>query len=220
MPREIIPQSTIDKLGIIHLRRNHQWVTPWNPAIASCIRSNHDISWIPTISESLSNLYNITNYATKDDVSPWQTVAKAALLKRSIDRAKSNVCPTPRDMRLREKDTDNFALRCFNALSQDREISGVQIASTLLRLPSYYTASYNFTRINLWWLRRYIQEILQSSDPNANVTTEVIAEEPCMYHQNATTAPVSIFDNYKSCGPHLASLSIFEYCMLVRMRSL
>lgn len=44
---------------------------------------------------------------------------------------------------------DNFALRCFNSLAQDREISGVQVASTLLRLPSYYTLHSKFVRVNL-----------------------------------------------------------------------
>jgi hypothetical protein len=33
-------------------------------------------------------------------------------------------------------------------------------------------------------------------------------------------APASIFDNYKWRGPHLASLSLFEYGMLVRTKSL
>jgi hypothetical protein len=72
-----------------------------------------DISWIPTVSKCLSLIYYITNYATKDDVSPWQIVAKAG-----------------------------------------------------------------------------------------------------------NTAPASIFDDYKWRGPHLASLTYFEYCMLVRTKNI
>ncbi|GLI82177.1 hypothetical protein PoHVEF18_010583 [Penicillium ochrochloron] len=94
-------------------------------------------------------VYYITNYATKDDVSPWQMVAKAALLKQSIKKAKVAEPPTATDLRLREKGVNNFALRCFNALSHDREISGVQVASALLQLPTYYTINYNFIHINL-----------------------------------------------------------------------
>ncbi|KAH7021701.1 hypothetical protein B0J12DRAFT_545000, partial [Macrophomina phaseolina] len=139
MPRDLVPTSRVDELGLIHLARNHGWINPWNPAIASCVRSNQDISWIPTVSKSLSLIYYITNYATKDDVPPWQMVAKAALLKQSIEKAKVAEPPTATDLRLREKGTDNFALRCFNTLSHDREISGVQVASTLLQLPTYYT---------------------------------------------------------------------------------
>lgn len=81
MPRDLVSKSKVDDLGVIHLARNHAWVTPWNLAIASCIRSNHDISWVLTVSKSLSLLYYITNYATKDDISPLQIVLKAALLK-------------------------------------------------------------------------------------------------------------------------------------------
>ncbi|KAH8693878.1 hypothetical protein BGW36DRAFT_429907 [Talaromyces proteolyticus] len=43
------------------------------------------------------------------------------------------------DLRRREKGVNNFALRSFNALSHNREISGVQVASVLLQLPTYYT---------------------------------------------------------------------------------
>lgn len=122
MPRDSLERSRVDEYGIVHLERNNAWVNPWNPAVASCIRSNHDISWIPTVSKSLSLLDYITNYATKDDVSPGQIVAKAALLKQSIERASSTSAPCPADMRLRERGMDKFALRCFNSLSQDREI--------------------------------------------------------------------------------------------------
>src|SRR6267378_1932906 len=151
MPRDLHPTSTIDEFGIIHLARNDAWINPWNPAIATCIRSNQDISWIPTMSKSLALVYYITNYATKDDVSPEQILAKAALLKQSIDKANATDAPSSSDLRLRERGMDNFALRCFNTFSNDREISGVQVASTLLQLPTFYTINDKFMSINLWW---------------------------------------------------------------------
>ena len=153
VPRGLFPVYKVDEFGLIHLARNHAWTNPWNPAIASYVRSNHDISWIPTVSKSLPLVYYITNYATKDDVSPWQMVAKALLLKQRIERAEAAELPSRTNLRLREKGLENFALRGFNTLSHDREISGVQVASTLLNLPTHYTISYNFIRINLSWLR-------------------------------------------------------------------
>ncbi|KAJ5742359.1 uncharacterized protein N7511_011545 [Penicillium nucicola] len=216
MPRDLLPVSKVDEFGLIHLARNHAWTNPWNPAIASCLRSNHDVSWIPTVSKSLSLLYYITNYATKDDVSPWQMVAKAALLKQRIERAETSELPTRTDLRLREKGLDNFALRCFNTLSHDREVSGVQVASTLLNLPTHYTVSYNFIRINLWWLRRYIRDLIQPVSIDVGESSDPIAEGPCTYEAGAT-APVSVFDNYKLRGQQLACLTLFEYCMLVRI---
>ena len=117
MPRELLSTSKIDTLGVIHLARNHPWINPWNPAIASYIRSNHDLSWIPTIAKSLSLVYYLTNYATKDDLSPQQILIKAALLKRTIEKAKSTLTPDATDLRIRKQDMDQFALRCFNSLS-------------------------------------------------------------------------------------------------------
>jgi hypothetical protein len=43
MPRDLVPNSIVDEFGIIHRARNDAWINPWNPAIASCIRSNQDI---------------------------------------------------------------------------------------------------------------------------------------------------------------------------------
>ncbi|KAJ5343447.1 uncharacterized protein N7506_003271 [Penicillium brevicompactum] len=195
MPREILPSSKIDDLGVIHLARNHPWINPWNPSIASCLRSNHDISWIPTVSKSLALVYYITNYATKDDVSPWQMIAKGALLKQAIEKAKTAVPPTATDLRLRERDMDNFALRCFNSLAHDREVSGVQVASTLLHLPSYYTVNPRFVRVNLWWLRHYVRDLRRQTgtDPDSSAG---IADEPCTF-QTGDAVP---------------------YCMLVQIR--
>ena len=83
----------------------------------------------------MSPIYYIPNNAKKHDLSLWQVVAKAALLKQSIEKAKVAEPPTRTDLRLREKGVHNFELHYFNALSHDREISGVQVASVLLQLP-------------------------------------------------------------------------------------
>ena len=217
MPREIVPSSRIDDHGVIHLARGHPWVNPWNPAIASCLRSNHDISWIPTVSKSLALVYYITNYATKDDISPWQMVAKGALLKQAIEKAKRANPPTATDLRLREKDMDNFALRCFNSLAHDREVSGVQVASTLLHLPSHYTVDTKFIRVNLWWLRHYVRGLRHHTGTDADGPGG-IPDEPCTF-QARDAIPLSLFDNYKWRGDSLAAFSLFEYCMLVQLRS-
>ena len=217
MPREIVPSSKIDDLGVIHLARNHPWINPWNPAIASCLRSNHDISWIPTVSKSLALIYYITNYATKDDVSPWQMIAKGALLKQAIEKARIADPPTATDLRLRERGMDNFALRCFNSLAHDREVSGVQVASTLLHLPSYYTVNSKFVRVNLWWLRHYVRDLRHPAARDLDGSTSV-ADEPCTF-QTGNAVPVSLFDNYKWRGDFLTPFSFFEYCMLVQTRS-
>jgi hypothetical protein len=112
---------------------------------------------------------------------------------------------------------DQFLLRCFNTLSRDREISGVQIASSLLGLPTHYTENDNFVQVNLWWLRRYVRTAMESIDLLTNASSESIAEEQCPL-QRGDQGPVSRFDNYKWRGPSLAHLTFFEYCMLVQVK--
>lgn len=214
MPRDLAPTSNIYEFRLIHLARNHAWINSCNMTIVSCVRSNQDISWIPTICKPLSLTYYITNYATKEDFPPWQLVAKAALIKESIEKAKVADPPTATDLRPREKGMENFALRCFN----DWETSGVQVASVLLQL-LYYTINYNFTRVNFWWLRHYILEIIQSDSFENTRSSHSMAEEPCTY-ETGDTSPVSVFDNYKWRGPHSAPLSLFEYCMLVKTKGI
>ena len=80
----------------------------------------------------MSLIHYITNYTTKDNVSLHQMLVKAILLKQSIEKAKATSTPDANDLQIRRKDIDQFALRCFNTLSHDHEISGVQIASSLL----------------------------------------------------------------------------------------
>lgn len=119
--------SFVDDLGVVHVKRSDPWITSYNSAIATSIRSNHDISWVPTSTKALALVHYLTNYATKADISPQQMLLKAALLAESKERLESNSGDN-----ISSQDT-KFLLRWYNSLAHDQEISGVQIASHLLR---------------------------------------------------------------------------------------
>lgn len=93
----------------------------------------------------------------------------------------------------------------------------MQVSSALLQLLTYYTINFNFIRINLWWLRRYIRAIIQPDYPQPSLPSGPRTEEPCTYETD-DTAPVGIFDNYEWRGPHLAPLALFEYCMPIKIK--
>ncbi|KAE9362580.1 hypothetical protein N431DRAFT_358447, partial [Stipitochalara longipes BDJ] len=73
--------------GEIFLPRNHPRINRRNNAISCCLRSNHDVQWIPGSSRMLSALYYMFNYSTKDDVKMHQLVLTAALFKAAMERA-------------------------------------------------------------------------------------------------------------------------------------
>jgi len=127
---------------------------------------------------------------------------RLALLKRTIDSAKAALDPTADDLRIRMKDMDQFALRCFNTLSHDREISGVQIANSLLQLPDHYTGNDNFVQVNLWWLRQYVRATMEPTAPPVNDSSTPLDDEQCVY-QPGDKVPSSRMDNYRYRGPTL-----------------
>jgi len=118
-PRELVAQSHIDCHGVVHLERNNQWVNPWNPVLASLLRLNLDISFIPTAARALAAVYYMTNYATKYDVSQYQLIMTAAIVKRAMEEAGSASDPSEEQQRIRQLGMDKFALRAFNHLSGD-----------------------------------------------------------------------------------------------------
>lgn len=67
----------IDKIRVIELKsidisQNHLQVNPWNPALASVIRLNHDINFIPSNVKALVFVCYITNYVSKRNYSQYQ----------------------------------------------------------------------------------------------------------------------------------------------------
>jgi hypothetical protein len=102
----------------------------------------------------------MTNYATKHDVSQHQLILTAATLKRALEDAKSVADLSDTQLRIRRLDMDKFALRSFNRLCSDREISGPQAASNLLGHPDFYTPSTTVRLLNLRHLRYRLDHVL------------------------------------------------------------
>ena len=190
-PRPLVSETHINPHGVVELERNNHWVTPWNPTLSSVLRSNHDINFVPTLTMAFSAVYYMTNYATKHDVSQYQLILTASILKRALEEAKLVADPSETQLRIRRTDMDKFALRAFNRLSSDREISGPQAASSLLGHPDFYALPTTIRRLNLRQLRYRLDHVLVAEagafgvgDETARVTI-------------ARKAPSTFFDHYR-----------------------
>ncbi len=86
-PRSQIAQITVSDQGTIDIKRNNVCINPWCPALASLIRSNHDIKFIPSNVKALALICYITNYATKGDCSQYQRVLGAAFVRKAYEEA-------------------------------------------------------------------------------------------------------------------------------------
>ena len=193
-PRPTHEASHFDDLGVAHLRRNNEWINPYNTCISAAIGSNHDLSFLSTRAKSLALLYYITNYSTKDEASTYQMVMTAAAMRKALEQAQQSSNPTDEEKKALEKGLSKFPLRAFNCMSLDREVSGVQVARSLLQLPAYYTPRRELYRVNLYYLRRRLPTIIRPCEDNGNADAEQVAIRP------TEKMPVSIFDDYRWRG--------------------
>ncbi len=202
-PHPMIPNSHIDDTDSISLRRNNVWVNPWNLALASILRSNHNVTFVVSSNNALALIHYITNYTTRDNCSQYQRIMGAALVKKAYDNMQpsanvsSHVAP------------DKFALRAFNRLAYNQKIGGPLVASYLLRLPDHYTLSDNVKSINLAILRKRFPEFaLHIYKPRSNVDDFVRL-------QRQISAPPIIFDHYCCRGVRLQKFCLFVYMRIV-----
>ena len=156
----------------------------------------------------------MTNYATKYDVSQYQLILTAAILKRALEDAKSVANPSETQLRIRRHDMDKFALQSFNRLSNDREISGPQAASSLLGLPDSYALPTTIRRLNLRHLRYRLDHVL-TAEPGAFGVGDETARVTI-----ARNAPSTFFEHYRWRGPCFSGLCLYEYVKLVVVKTM
>jgi hypothetical protein len=100
----------------------------------------------------------------------------------------------------------------FNRMSHDREVSGVQVASSLLQLPTYYTPHTDLYRINLYNLRCRFQGLIRCCNDDEGENQE---QTTIRLNENIRA---SIFDDYRWRGSDLKDLCLYEYVKVVRKR--
>ena len=85
MFKNIVSCLLTNEHDVIQIKKNNGWVNFFNRVFASCFRSNHDVSWIMIIMNSLVVMYYIINYATKDDLNPNRILLKTILMKKVFE---------------------------------------------------------------------------------------------------------------------------------------
>ena len=92
-PRELVPQGKIEG-NMIKLKRTNEMINNYNPYIMTCIRSNHDVKFIPSGKDGKNIAFYVTNYATKSQLSTHNMVPLIAASKKRLDADPSNSTDT------------------------------------------------------------------------------------------------------------------------------
>ena len=65
-------QTEITDEKVIKKKRTHEMVNNFNPALMTCVRSNHDIKFVPSGKDGQNIAFYVCDYATKSQLSSKQ----------------------------------------------------------------------------------------------------------------------------------------------------
>ncbi len=163
--------------------------------------------FIVCVNNALALIYYITNYATKWDVSQYRRIMSAAFVKSAYDESQipSNTTSPDTNIGL----PDKFAVRAFNRLAYDREISGPLVASSLLGLPKHYIMPCDVRSINIGLLRNCFSEIALGHYNHARDGDNFVVL------RQQTDTPLSLLDHYFARGTCLQNFCLYDYVWVI-----
>lgn len=142
----------------------------------------------------------ITNYAIKNNCSQYQRVMAAAMVRKALKDHVKNPTPTFANY---IPTLDKFALKAFNWLSHNCEVSGPLVASYLLDLPDHYSLKAIVILININLLKIKFPLILSSQ--NFNWLDDII------WVNSDKVRLCLLYKHYAHCGLAFEKVSIYEY---------
>ena len=153
-PREIVQNTEIEG-NKIKLKRTNEMINNYNPAVMTCIRSNHDVKFVPGSKDGKNIAFYATNYATKDQLSTHNMVPLIAASKQRVDED-TTMASNSMDSRAKAMIT-----KCLNKITTETELSGSHVSHFLLGYKDNKT-SHKFVGLSLHsallWLANAIKE--------------------------------------------------------------
>ncbi|KDN72074.1 putative conserved hypothetical protein [Colletotrichum sublineola] len=207
--------------GLLHVRRNHERINRYSPALAVAMRHNTDTTFLPTNSAGLSMVYYATNYSTKLDTPLWK---RAALVKTVLDGmagkedSHSLTCEDDTEKAAqRNNKTRQFLTRTANQIFTSRELSAVEVCSNLLGYKNSYCSETNWANVYLctlyWAVFRRWGALREAAGPEVQ---QRMAPETIGFGASGINLPP--LEAYAYRGILLHELCLYEYLSMVRIR--
>ena len=188
----------------------------------TCVRSNHDIKFIPSGKDGKNVAFYVTDYATKSELSTHQMVPLIAASKKQVDASN-----TYDNMTVRSK---ALITKCLNRITTETEISGSHVSHFLLGNLDKKTSHW-FSRLNLYcalgWLademRKYEDNPVDDDtdddqDDDKDDDNEGTTEDDTVYNVsigNTGFVLVNQMTDYINRGDGLSEMCLYEYCSKV-----
>lgn len=148
-PQPVVPETSIDEDGKLHLKRTNPNVVGYNPTISGCFQCNTDGKFVGSGALGMALSIYITNYTAKSTLdSAVLLSAMAAAYKVLTDRANGSFGTAD------EERTREMLLKTLNQMIARREMSAQQVMCSLLSIKNHITnakfATFYWTQTLQW----------------------------------------------------------------------
>ena len=133
-PIPLVPETTMDKNGKISLKRPNGRVVGYNPTLSGSFQCNTDLKFVGSGPLAMALSIYMTHYTAKSDISSavvMSALAAATKLLRMSGPLSSE------DERCRK-----LLLKTLNQINGRRELSGQQVACSLIGIGNHVTNAY------------------------------------------------------------------------------
>ncbi|KAK2005446.1 hypothetical protein LZ32DRAFT_673453, partial [Colletotrichum eremochloae] len=207
--------------GLLRIRRDHERINRYSPALAVAMRHNTDTVFLPTNSAGLSMVCYATNYSTKLETPLFKRMALVNTVLDWATTQKGGVDVEPEDETQKTAQKNNkarqFLARVANQVFTSRELSAVEVCSSLLGYQNSYCSENQWVNVHLnsvyWAVFRRWDGLQQAAGPD--VQARVVPETVGFGNRGFK---LSALDAYVHRGLLLRDLCFYEYLSMVRVQ--
>ncbi|KAJ7469817.1 hypothetical protein B0H11DRAFT_1628482, partial [Mycena galericulata] len=133
-PIDLVPESFMDENGKISVKRLNGSVVGYNPTITGSFQCNTDAKFVGSGPFGMALAIYMSNYAAKSDLSSAVIMSALAAATKSFQRSDPYSAGSMDDERCRK-----LLLKTLNQINGRRELSGQQVACSLLGIQNHVT---------------------------------------------------------------------------------
>ncbi|KAF9013823.1 hypothetical protein BDZ89DRAFT_963017, partial [Hymenopellis radicata] len=116
--------------GQIFFRRLHQFMVGYNPTISGAFQCNTDGKFVGSGSFGMALSVYMTNYTAKSSLDSAIVMSALAAALHALGKEMANAD---------EEQCRSLLLKTLNQMNGRRELSGQQVASSILAIPNHFT---------------------------------------------------------------------------------
>ncbi|KAF9055462.1 hypothetical protein BDZ89DRAFT_938054 [Hymenopellis radicata] len=129
-PQDLVPETYINEDGRIFFRRLHRFMVGHNPIISGAFQCNTDGKFVGSGSFGMALSVYMTNYTAKSSLDSAIVMSALAAALHALGKEMANAD---------EEQCRSLLLKTLNQMNARRELSGQQVASSILAIPNHFT---------------------------------------------------------------------------------